>query len=98
MTIRNWRLTLDRHEENLSGLRCGSEQELFWGWQMAPTTKMVQDTIRLFAPEYVPDERWMTVAEQIRDGLEYGHFSVSLRRRDRQDVEFETYSFGFMEV
>jgi len=98
MTIRNWRLTLDRHEENFSGLRMQSEQELFWGWQMVPTAKAVQDTIRLFAGDYVPDERWMTVAEQIRDGLSYGAFSISLRRRDGNDCEFETYSFGFLEV
>ena len=47
---------------------------------------------------YEPDERWMTIKEQIEDSLELGFFSISLRRKDRTDREFETYSLGFMEA
>ena len=97
--MQEWRLTLHRHEENFSGLRTSSERELYWGWQMMPTPEMVTKTIEYFLGlSFEPDERWMTVAEQIEDGLDCGSFSISLRRKDRTEEDFVSFSAGFMAV
>lgn len=99
MKVREWDLTLHRHEENLSGLRAGSEREIFRGWQMTPTVEMVKKTIEYFlGMDFEPDERWMTVKEQISDGLDCGFFSIALRRKDRAEEEFVSFSLGFMTV
>ena len=98
MDVRKWNLTLEKHEENFSGLRAMTECSLFYGWQMMPTPDGIRMTIEAHAPEYEADERWMPIQEQIEDSLELGFFSISLRRKDRADREFETYSLGFMEV
>lgn len=98
MKTQSWRLTLDRHEENLSGGRFSSEQELYWGWQMTPTVQMVRTTIQHFAPDFQPDERYMSLKEQIMDGLDCGCFDILLRPKDGNEIEFESWSMGFMTV
>ena len=98
MKMRTWHVTMDMHEENFSGLRVTNEHEVTRSWQMMPTPHGIRTAIEAFAPEYEADERWMPIQEQIEDSLELGFFSISLRRKDRADREFETYSLGFMEV
>ena len=98
MKMRTWHVTMDMHEENFSGLRVTDEHEVSRFWQMMPTPDGIRTAIEAFAPEYEADERWMPIQEQIEDSLELGFFSISLRRKDRADQDFITYSLNFMEV
>ena len=98
MKMRTWHVTMDMHEENFSGLRVTDEHEVSRFWQMMPTSDGIRMTIGTFTPECEADERWMPIQEQIEDSLELGFFSISLRRKDRADQDFITYSLNFMEV
>ena len=98
MKMRTWHVTMDMHEENFSGLRVTDELEVSRLWQMVPTPVGIITAIEAFAPEYEADERWMPIQEQIEDSLELGFFSISLRRKDRADQDFITYSLNFSEV
>ena len=98
MKMRTWHVTMDMHEENFSGLRVTDEHEVYRNWVMKPTVNEVRETIKDLASEYEPDERWMTIKEQIDETLGLGFFSISLRRKDRADQDFIAYSLNFMEV
>jgi len=98
MKSRRYHITLDRHEENLSGLRCQSIEELHTHVPpFVPTVANVRETISRLFPGYTIDERWMTVAEQIRDGCELICFSIDVLPDGPKD-ELITWSVGFMEV
>ena len=96
MKNRRYHITLNHHEENLSGLRCTEIQELRAHVPpLTPTLANIRTTVQHLFPSYEIDERWQTLAEQ-RDDLDL--FSVSVRPVGREVDEFESYSIGFMEV
>ena len=65
--------------------------------EMVPTVDNVRGIIADLFPGARLDERWMSVKEQIADGLEIGAFSVDLFTSEF-DSAVESYSISFDEV
>ena len=93
MKYRTYTVTLDRHEENFSGLRVTSSKTIGETFPLVPKADNVKALVGLLTDLPI-DTRWMSIAEQVRDGLECGFFSIDLK----SDEDFVTYSLGFMEV
>jgi hypothetical protein len=64
---------------------------------MVPTVDNVRGLIARLFPGSRLDERWMSVKEQISDGLEIGAFSVDLFTPEI-DSAVESYSISFDEM
>ena len=64
--------------------------------EMVPTVDNVRAIVARFFPGSRLDERWMTVKEQIADGLELGTFSIDLYTPEI-DSAVETYHISFDE-
>lgn len=60
---------------------------------VVPTAQNIKAVICLFTDLPI-DTRYMSVAEQIRDGLDCGLFSISLRNNE----DLVSYSLSFLEV
>lgn len=93
MKARVYSIDLCRHEENFSGLRVESHKRIANHVGLVPTTKNIRALVALFTDMPI-DTRWMSIAEQVRDSLDCGFFSIELK----SDEDFVTYSLGFMEV
>lgn len=64
---------------------------------MVPTVDNVRGIIARLFPGSRLDERWLSLKEQIADGLEIGAFSVDLFTPEIDD-SVETYCISFDEV
>ncbi len=93
MKCRFFQVDLNRHEENFSGLRCTSGKRIANHIPLVPTSRNVEAIVQALTDMPI-DTRWMSVAQQIRDGLDYGFFSIDLRH----DEDFVSYSLSFTEV
>jgi hypothetical protein len=99
MKPRKWRVTYDVQETTLSyaGPNYHVSREQYVGEiEMIPTVGNVRRYIEEQFPDDSVDETWMTLKEQISDGLEYGMFSVSLKEHPNDNMD--TRSVGFLEV
>ena len=65
--------------------------------EMVPTVDNVRNLIARLFPGSRLDERWMSVKEQIADGLDIGAFSIDLYTPEI-DSAVETYSISFDEM
>ena len=65
--------------------------------EMVPTVDNVRGVIADLFPGSRLDERWMSVKEQIADGLDIGAFSLDLLTPEI-DSAVETYCISFDEI
>ena len=93
MKCRCYEVDINRSEENLSGLRSMTTKQIGKTFPFIPKARNVEAVVSSFTDKQI-DTRWQSVAEQIRDGLRCGHFSISLL----SDEEFVKYSMSFTEV
>lgn len=93
MKARLYSIDLCRHEENLSGLRTDSRKRIANNVGLVPTTKNIIAIVSLFTDMPI-DTRWMSIAEQVRDSLDCGFFTIDLLH----DEDFVSYHLSFIEV
>lgn len=93
MKCRLYEVELNRSEENLSGLRCMSTKRIGNTIPLIPKVKNVEALVAALVDMPI-DTRWMSVAEQIRDSLDCGFFTIDLRH----DEDFVSYHLSFIEV
>ena len=93
MKCRIWAVDLCRHEENFSGLRTDSRKRIANHVGLVPTTKNIEALVGLFTDMPI-DTRWMSIAEQVRDSLDCGFFTIDLLH----DEDFVSYHLSFIEV
>lgn len=93
MKARVYSIDLCRHEENFSGLRAESHKRIANHVGLVPTTRNIKALVALFTDMPI-DTRWMSIAEQVRDSLDCGFFSIELISGE----DFVSYALSFTEV
>ena len=97
MKEKRYIISLERHEENFSGLRMTETIKLYNpAYKITPTVDHVKRIIQSLFPDFTIDERWQTVAEQKADSAEYGYFTIDLQAKE--PIEFESWYVSFIEV
>lgn len=99
MLGRKWRVCYDIHQVTMScaGSNYNCTKETYHGdITMVPTVQNVRKCIAEKFPAETIEETWMSLFEQIHDGLEYGMFSVSLKEHPNDNLD--TRSVSFLEV
>ncbi len=93
MKIRFYQVTMNRHYDYPAAVPVTESETIVNRIGLSPTVKNVKRFIERHT-DLMIDTRWMSVAEQIHDGMSCGYFSINLVT----GTEFETCSIGFMEV
>lgn len=93
MKARVYAVDLCRHEENFSGLRVESHKRIANHVGLVPTTRNIKALVALLTDMPI-DTRWTSIAEQVRDSLDCGFFSIELISGE----DFVSYALSFTEV